>query len=208
MAADREGRQRQRRLSVLKWIVDQGCRTMGKVIGLFTSSAPGERMRAHLSVRALAGYGLEGDRYARGQGSYSRLEPPVARHVSLIRSEDIEVANKELMRRGLVPFSADETRRNIVVEGASMSMRCSDKNFASVTCACVAPIRPDHAASRPRSQAKLNSGRHITVAGEYVPKYSRMVSSQSAMSSPPPPGSVRLAANSQRKLPRDSFRSA
>ncbi len=120
MAADREGRQRQRRLSALKRILERNCRTMGNVIGLFTSAAPGERMRAHLSVRALAGYGLEGDRYARGQGSYSRLEPPVARHVSLIRSEDIEVANKELMRRGLLPFSADETRRNIVVEGVDV----------------------------------------------------------------------------------------
>ena len=120
MAADREGRQRQRRLSVPRRLLEQGIRAMGKVIGLFTSAAPGERMCAHVSVRALAGCGLEGDRYACGHGSYSRLEPPVARHVSLIRSEDIEAANKELMRRGLLPFSADESRRNIVIEGVDV----------------------------------------------------------------------------------------
>lgn len=68
-------------------------------------------------MRALAGRGLEGDRYALGQGSYSTLPRAVAWHVSLIAREAIEAANEDLVRRGLIPFEPDETRRNIVVEG-------------------------------------------------------------------------------------------
>lgn len=90
---------------------------MVKVVGLFISPGIGERMQACAVVRALAGQGLEGDRYALGRGSYSRAPRQVARHVSLISREAMEAANDELSRRGLVPFEPDETRRNIVVEG-------------------------------------------------------------------------------------------
>jgi MOSC domain-containing protein YiiM len=74
-------------------------------------------MRACSEVRALAGKGLEGDRYALGVGSYSRVPRRVARHVSLIGREAMDAANVELSRRGLVPFDPSETRRNIVVHG-------------------------------------------------------------------------------------------
>ena len=90
---------------------------MAKVIGLFVCPAAGERMQACTVVRALAGQGLEGDRYALGRGTYSRVPRKVARHISLIGQEAMEASNDELRRRGLVPFEADETRRNILVEG-------------------------------------------------------------------------------------------
>jgi MOSC domain-containing protein YiiM len=90
---------------------------MGRVVGLFISPAVGERMQARTVVRAFAGQGLEGDRYAVGLGSYSRLPRQVVRHVSLIAREAMEAANEELNRRGLAPFEPNETRRNIVVEG-------------------------------------------------------------------------------------------
>jgi len=90
---------------------------MGKVVGLYVSPRIGERMQPRTTVRALAGKGLEGDRYAMSQGSYSHIARPVARHVSLIGREAMEAANEELTRRGLVPFEPEETRRNIIVEG-------------------------------------------------------------------------------------------
>lgn len=93
---------------------------MASVVSLFVSSGIGQPMRARTSVRALAGRGLEGDRYALGNGSYSKLLRPVARHVSLIAHEAIEAANEELVRRGLIPFEPEETRRNIVVEGTDV----------------------------------------------------------------------------------------
>jgi len=92
---------------------------MGKVIGLFISPSIGVRMQATNSVRALAGRGLEGDRYALGQGSYSRHRRQAARHVSIIEREAIEASNAELIQHGLLPFEPVETRRNIVVEGAN-----------------------------------------------------------------------------------------
>ena len=77
-------------------------------------------MEERSSVHAMAGRGLEGDRYERGEGSYSRLARVAARHVSLIAREAIEAANAELVQRGLIPFEMQETRRNIVVEGVDV----------------------------------------------------------------------------------------
>jgi MOSC domain-containing protein YiiM len=90
---------------------------MAKVVGLFVSPAIGERMQPRATVRALAGQGLEGDRYALDQGSYSRAARQVVRHVSLIGREAMDAANEELSQRGMAPFEPGETRRNIVVEG-------------------------------------------------------------------------------------------
>jgi hypothetical protein len=90
---------------------------MPSVVGLFVSPAIGQPMQPRTSVQALAGRGLEGDRYALGQGSFSNLPRRGARHVSLIAREAMEASNEELVRRGLIPFEPKETRRNIVVEG-------------------------------------------------------------------------------------------
>lgn len=90
---------------------------MPRVIALFIAASNDVRMQACTTVRALAGQGLEGDRYATGHGTYSRVPRQVARHVSLISREAMEAANEELGRQGLAPFEPNETRRNIVVEG-------------------------------------------------------------------------------------------
>jgi MOSC domain-containing protein YiiM len=90
---------------------------MASVVSLFTSPAIGQPMQPHNSVRALAGRGLEGDRYALGEGTYSKWRRPAARHVSVIAYEAIESSNEELVRSGLLPFEPKETRRNIVLEG-------------------------------------------------------------------------------------------
>ena len=67
-------------------------------------------------VMALAGRGLEGDRYALGTGTYSTSPRVVKRHATLICFDDIETAQ----RKGS-DFSASETRRNIVVDGISVA---------------------------------------------------------------------------------------
>ena len=90
---------------------------MAIVTALFISPTNAERMQACTGVRAIAGRGLEGDRYAAGRGTYSKAPRQLARHVSLIGSEAMQVANAELSRQGLVPFEPHETRRNIVVQG-------------------------------------------------------------------------------------------
>jgi MOSC domain-containing protein YiiM len=93
---------------------------MSRVVGLFISTGIGQPMQARPVVSALAGQGLEGDRYALGQGSYSTAPRRVIRHVSIIEREAIASANDELTRHGLVPFDPVETRRNIVVEGVDV----------------------------------------------------------------------------------------
>ena len=93
---------------------------MAKVVGLFISPVVGKRMQSRTTVQALAGEGLEGDRYALGQGTYSKAPRQVARHVSLIARETMDIANAELRSRGLAPFEEDETRRNIVMEGVDV----------------------------------------------------------------------------------------
>ena len=49
---------------------------MARVVSLFVSPGIGQPMQPRTFVRALAGRGLHGDRYALGQGSYSNLPRP------------------------------------------------------------------------------------------------------------------------------------
>jgi MOSC domain-containing protein YiiM len=127
---------------------------MGSVVGLFISPGPGERMQARAVVRALAGQGLEGDRYAIGAGSYSRAARQVARHVSLIGREAMEAANEELNGRGLVPFEPHETRRNIVVEGVDVYALLGRRfHIGTVRLRGSGPTRPCHVPSAAAGKA-------------------------------------------------------
>ena len=118
---------------------------MGTVVGLFISPAVGEPMQARSVVRALAGCGLEGDRYALGQGSYSRSPRRIIRHVSIIQKEAIEASNEDLVRKGLPPFKTEETRRNIVVQGADVyALLGREFRIGAVRLRGIEPTRPCH----------------------------------------------------------------
>src|SRR5262245_53861388 len=73
-------------------------------------------MQEVVSVMALAGKGLEGDRYALGTGTYSKSPRDIRRHATLICIDDIEIA-----RRAGGEFHSEETRRNIVIDGISVA---------------------------------------------------------------------------------------
>jgi MOSC domain-containing protein YiiM len=91
---------------------------VGKVISIFICPKAALPMKEVREVRAIAGAGLEGDRYARGEGAWSRSSPGKVRHVSLIAVEAISASN----RNGGGPmFLASETRRNIVTEGVDLN---------------------------------------------------------------------------------------
>lgn len=83
---------------------------------IFIASAAGEAMQEVDVVAAIAGVGLEGDRYATGRGYYSKSERKVFRHATLIALADIEAANRGAAGARFLP---SDTRRNIVVEGIS-----------------------------------------------------------------------------------------
>jgi MOSC domain-containing protein YiiM len=87
----------------------------GRVLRIFVSPDAGVPMKEVTRIHAIAGVGLENDRYAVGieKGVYSHSSHVTTRHVSLIAIEAIGAANKELAE----PFDPSETRRNIVTQG-------------------------------------------------------------------------------------------
>ena len=87
------------------------------ISAIYTCARAGAPMQSHGHIAVVAGEGLAGDRYAKGIGVYSRVEPIKVRHATLITQDGIDTANAMLRARGLVEFSAADTRRNLVVAG-------------------------------------------------------------------------------------------
>lgn len=80
-----------------------------KVVAIFISPEAGAPMESVDSVMALKGRGLEGDRYASGEGSFNK-EKIGNRQVTLINSIFFEGMN----------FEYKDSRRNIVTEGVEL----------------------------------------------------------------------------------------
>ena len=83
------------------------------VEAIFTTTAASEPMIAHRKIRAIAGKGLDGDRYTLGTGFYSDGQD--GRQLTLIEAEDLE----QLDAAG-VELSQQECRRNIVTRGVEL----------------------------------------------------------------------------------------
>ena len=88
----------------------------GSVAGIYIADSGGEPMRSLTEVRAIAGSGLEGDRYATRAGTYSS-KPAPGREVTLIESEAVQAAEREYGVR-IDPGAA---RRNIVTSGVGLN---------------------------------------------------------------------------------------
>src|SRR6516165_2909780 len=88
----------------------------GIVRAIYVAPSAGEALTAVTEVRALIGRGLEGDRYERGLGSFSRW-PGTGRAVTLIEQEVLEAVLDET---GL-DLDSGRSRRNIVTEGVRLN---------------------------------------------------------------------------------------
>jgi len=88
----------------------------GTVVSIHTTPAAGEPMETLPEVRALAGRGLEGDRYSTGAGYYSPHPSEGGREVTLIETETLEA----LSAAG-IKLSAAESRRNIATSGVPLN---------------------------------------------------------------------------------------
>jgi MOSC domain-containing protein YiiM len=88
----------------------------GVVESIHLAVAGSEPMRSVDRVGAIAGVGLDGDRYALGTGHYSG-DPRVDRHVTLIEVEEIEA----LASRDGIVLAPGETRRNIATRGIRLN---------------------------------------------------------------------------------------
>jgi hypothetical protein len=89
---------------------------IGVVEHIHIATAAGAPVHAVKAVGAIAGVGLEGDRYAYGRGHYQ--DDRVSRDLTLVEAETIEA----LARDHGIELAAGETRRNVTtVASASTS---------------------------------------------------------------------------------------
>jgi MOSC domain-containing protein YiiM len=91
---------------------------VGRLEAIYIAPTAGASMQALSEVAALAGVGLEGDRYATGTGFYSgRPTEPGAREVTLLEGESLDALRTE---HG-IELSPAEHRRNLTVRGVRLT---------------------------------------------------------------------------------------
>src|SRR5438093_1609941 len=108
---------------------------MALLAAIYTAPAAGAPMEFKERVRAIAGTGLEGDRYATGSGFWKDKNPEKERkirHVTLISAEAIVAANDWLNLQNLKPYYPAETRRNLLLFGVDPTLLNTwvEKEFA------------------------------------------------------------------------------
>jgi MOSC domain-containing protein YiiM len=90
--------------------------TEGRVASLHIAPTAGAAMQTLERVRAVAGRGLEGDRYFNEWGTYSK-HPGTGRDITLIESEAIEALKREYG----VEIAPGQARRNIVTRAVALN---------------------------------------------------------------------------------------
>jgi MOSC domain-containing protein YiiM len=83
----------------------------GEVIGIFVADAAGAPMQELVEATAIAGAGLDGDRYRDGAGFYSPVPGP--RQLTLIEQETLDA----LLAEHEIELAPRETRRNLTTRG-------------------------------------------------------------------------------------------
>ncbi len=87
----------------------------GRLLGIYLAAQAEAPVRFVKRARALAGRGLEGDRYAAMQGTFS--DRPGQRDVTLIEAEALEAYERESGRK----LSGAESRRNLLTRGVRLN---------------------------------------------------------------------------------------
>jgi MOSC domain-containing protein YiiM len=90
--------------------------TTGSVHAIYIGPKRGQPLVAVAEIRAIAGRGLDGDRYCLGRGSLSRWPGP-GRHVTLIEQEVLDAVRREFG----IDLGGGLSRRNIVTVGVDLS---------------------------------------------------------------------------------------
>jgi len=88
----------------------------GIVVALFTVDRRAAPMKKVEQLYALAGRGIEGDRYFLGTGTYSKSPEP-GRQVTLIKSEVLESLKNKLE----INVKPEESRRYILTQGIEIN---------------------------------------------------------------------------------------
>jgi len=104
---------------------------IGRVEAIHVTGAASEPMRPMERVRAVAGVGLEGDRYALGTGHYSP-DPQVDRQITLIAAEELD----RLATHHGIDLSPAESRRNVLTRGIDVNALVGRRfHIGAVECA-------------------------------------------------------------------------
>ena len=89
---------------------------VGQVEGIYLAANEGAELLPVEEVAAVAGKGLEGDRYFTGDGTFYS-ERKVGQDVTLIEAEAIEA----LAREEAIELSPGQPRRNVVTRGMALN---------------------------------------------------------------------------------------
>jgi MOSC domain-containing protein YiiM len=89
----------------------------GQVVAIYTAPEEGAPMEPRDGVEAIAGVGLEGDRYAASAGKYTGADDNGKRAITLIEREAVVAAGREHE----IELGEHETRRNVVTEGVPLN---------------------------------------------------------------------------------------
>ena len=115
---------------------------MGAVIeGIFIAAKKAAKLEPVDRVRAVAGAGLEGDRYGVRAGTFSAkdgVRPKPGRQLTLIEAEALE----RLAREHGIALAPGESRRNVVTRGVDLNALVG-KRFRIGAVECVGTERCD-----------------------------------------------------------------
>jgi MOSC domain-containing protein YiiM len=87
-----------------------------EIIGIFITSTAGAPLRAVNTINAVAGQGLEGDRYFAGSGTFAKKRTP-DREVTLIESEALAALEREYG----ITLEPSQSRRNLLTRGIALN---------------------------------------------------------------------------------------
>jgi MOSC domain-containing protein YiiM len=90
---------------------------MSNVLEILVAASPDAPMARREEVRAVAGRGLEDDRYFAGRGTFSPSPQKPDFELTLIERENVDAFTRE---SGL-PFTTAHARRNLVTEGVDLN---------------------------------------------------------------------------------------
>jgi MOSC domain-containing protein YiiM len=113
-------------------------RQAGRVVRILIAPSPSESMHVVPRVRAVAGVGLVGDRYATGIGYWSWW-PGNGKHLTLFATEDLDAIHYETG----IDLRPEDTRRNLLTAGVELGPLVGRHfTIGEVLCLGVRPCDP------------------------------------------------------------------
>ena len=91
--------------------------TTGTVRAIHIAPEASAPMASRERIEAVAGSGLRGDRYFRGEGTYSNSARDVSREITLIEAETLEAVQRDYD----IDLSPGEHRRNVTTGGVALN---------------------------------------------------------------------------------------